>query len=133
MRTSTLLVILLICGIIPLALYGCKTTVETNEPGPAGLPKGIVDEGSPSLDDQDFPVYPDSVQRATGVYETGDSFESVIQYYTELLGFSPVEVGGISGEILTFETGEYILMILPLSIGDTIGTEIRFTILEEGS
>lgn len=133
MRTSTFLVILLICGIFPLVLSGCKTTVETNEPGPGGLPKGMVDEDSPALDDQDFPVYPDSIQRATGVYETGDSFESVIQYYTELLGFSPVKLGEISGEILTFETGEYILLILPLPIGDTIGTEIRFTILEEGS
>lgn len=133
MRTSTFFVILLICGIFPLVLSGCKTTVETNEPGPGGLPKGIVEEGSPSLNDHDFPVYPDSVQRATGVYETEDSIESVNQYYTELLGFSPVNLDESSDEALTFETGEYILVIFPLSIGDITGTEIRFTILEEGS
>lgn len=127
MRTRPHTTVLLICGLVLILFSGCKVpSVEKNDPGPGGMPRGIVDEGDLPASDREYPVYPDAVIRANGVYESTDQIETVREYYDELLGIEPVSYD-TDQEVLTYETSEFKLVIMPLPMNGTTGTEIRFS------
>lgn len=121
--------LLMLATISVALLTACPKQIETNEPGPGGLPRGIVssDEGVAPID-EDWPVYEGAQRRLRGVYETPDPIEDVKAWYSELLGMEP-EILDPSGQALTFETDEYILVLMPIM--GAAGTEIRFTSKEE--
>ncbi|MCX6645453.1 MAG: hypothetical protein NTY09_03720 [bacterium] len=122
--------VIIACLIVLAVVSGCKTTsVRRNTSGPGGLPRGIVEEGAPPPPESDYPVYPGSVLKTVGVYETTDSISTVGNYFNELLGITPLS-NDPNQETLTFETDEFTLLCLPLP--DEGGTEIRFTTVGEG-
>jgi len=125
MRLIFLMIAILSVALLP----ACPKRIETNEPGPGGLPRGIVssDTGIAS-GDVDWPVYEGAQRRLQGVYETPDPIEDVKTWYSELLEMEPAILDP-AGQALTFETEEYILVLMPMD-GAT-GTEIRFTSKEE--
>lgn len=123
-RTARLVLILLtmICMVV---LAGCPKEVETTEPGPGGLPRGMVsDDNAAQATDDGWPVYEGAQMRARGVYETPDRIQKVRDYYVDLLETQAVTLDP-AGETFTFETDEFTLVLLPLA--DSGGTEIRFT------
>jgi hypothetical protein len=107
-------------------LPACRRSIQRNDPGPGGLPRGIVEEGRPTLSGEEYPVYSGAIERSRGVYETTDSIAEVRSYYAELLGMEP-ERTGQHGDVLRFETAEFTLVLLPLTPSAGGGTEIRFT------
>ncbi len=112
-------------GVCAVILIACPGAIEKNEPGPGGLPKGIVEEGTPPETEEDFPIYPGAVKRASGVYDSRDPIFTVREYYVELLGMEPVILDE-RGEALTFKTDQYTLVLLPMSSASGGGTEISF-------
>ncbi len=124
-RNSRLLLVILLVS-LSMLLVACPKTVEKNEAGPGGLPKGVVDEGTAPDSENDWPTYPDSTERAPGVFETTASMDTVMNYYAELLGVHP-EVRDPRGETYTFETDFYILALVPRQVNGAAGTEISFT------
>jgi hypothetical protein len=127
-RVARLPIIML--AILSVALLvACPKRIETNEPGPGGLPRGIVsNDSNVTADQEDWPIYEGAHRRLKGVYETSDPIGDVKAWYSELLGVQPVILDP-SGQALTYETDEYILVLMPM-MGQT-GTEIRFTSKEE--
>lgn len=116
--------------IVLLVLPACVKRVERNVPGRGGLPSGIVHSGPAPVEvNPEWPVYPGSVSRATGVYETSDLFQTVVSYYTQLLGIEPA-VGGQFGETRIFAMPGYTLILFPMTPS---GTEIHFEDNENGS
>jgi len=121
-RLGVLLIVCMSAG----CLVSCRRTIPRNDPGPGGLPRGIVEEGRPTLADEEYPVYKGAIERSRGVYETRDLIAEVRSYYVELMGIEP-ERTGERGEVLRFETDEFTLILLPLPPSAGGGTEIRFT------
>ncbi len=124
------LILLVSACLCVAALVACPKPVEQNEPGPGGLPRGIVEGGVESADEADWPLYEGAERRAAGVYATRDPIDVVTEYYTELLGIDP-EVSGELNEVRTFVTEDFQLVLIGL--GRSGETEIRFSELEEGS
>ncbi len=124
-RFSRLSALVLTAACLALVV-GCPKRVEVNQPGPGGLPRGIVEEGTASdVKDEGLPIYPGSVRRATHVYETQDSIEKVRDYYTRLLGVQPV-TRDERKEALAFDTADFTVILLPM--GSSGGTEIDFVL-----
>ncbi len=122
--------LILISSLLAALTISCVKTVEQGRRGPSGLPTGTGEERQEpsepvSPEDSGFPLYPGSIQKASGVYQTSDPIETVKTYYVGLLGMGP-EVRGDMGEALAFETPEYELVLLDLA-STSGGTEIRFT------
>jgi len=127
MRKSLIPVILVLMGLITVLLTACPKRIETSEPGRGGLPSGIVEEGNAPLGDENYPLYPGSVLKAKGIYETTDRIEIVRDYYIDLLRMQP-ETRDDYGEVFTFVTAEYTLVLLP-RLAPESGTEIGFEVL----
>jgi hypothetical protein len=122
--------VIIACLIILAVVSGCKKPpIEKNTAGPGGLPRGLVEQGTTQMPETGYPVYPGSVLQSVGVYKTTDPISTVENYYTELLEIEP-ESDNPDQQMLTFVTGEFTLVCLPLP--DDGGTEIRFTPVVEG-
>jgi len=113
-----------LAAVVVFALVACPKRVEVNQPGPGGLPRGIVEEGTPSdVKDEGLPIYPGAVRRASRVYETQDPIEKVRDYYIKLLGIQPVSRDE-RRETFSFDTADFTVILLPM--GSAGGTEINF-------
>jgi len=128
MKAPERLTVIILVGILAMLVTGCPKNVPTTEEGPGGMPRGIVDEGEPTLETPDYPLYPGAEARARNVFETSDPIQTVRDYYVNELGKDPV-VRDERGEALTFDMGDYKIILLPMVGGN--GTEISFRPAEE--
>jgi hypothetical protein len=127
MRRLIRLAFVILTVVLTTGMSVCTKKVETNTPGPGGLPQGIVEENAPHAESESkYPVYPGATERATNVYETPDSIQDVRAHYVELLDMEP-EFRDAERVAMTFETDDYILVLLPLPSESGGGTEISFT------
>jgi len=114
-----------LAGLFLFSLSACPKRVTPNDPGPGGLPKGIVEEGIPPDEDPDLPLFPGATKRAAGVYQTTASIEQVITWYADKLGIEP-EVRGEHGETRAFVMVAYELVLVPVPAEAGGGTELYF-------
>jgi hypothetical protein len=129
MRSIPHIPVIIACLIIFTVISGCKNTgIRKNTTGPGGLPRGLVEQGTPQMPETDYPVYPGSVLKTVGVYETTDPISTVQSYYSELLNIEPAPTNPSQG-MLTFQTDQFTLVCL--SMPNESGTEIRFTPVSE--
>jgi len=111
--------------VLAILAGSCTKAVDKAPSGRGGLPTGIVKTDEPMTGDESkLPLYPGAKRRATGSYETTDSMEKVVTYYSQQLGMQP-KVEGEKLNTRAFDTPDFKLKIVPM-IPESNGTEIHF-------
>jgi hypothetical protein len=117
----------LLAAACALVLLACPKPVEQSQPGPGGLPTGIIEGSStPPGAETDYPVYPGAVNLSLGKYESRDTITEVKEYYIDLLGIEPTSREEF-GDVYTFTTDEFTLILIPIPRTAGGGVEINFS------
>jgi len=115
-----------VLGLCVLLLTACPKPVEQSQPGPGGLPTGIIEGSSSPPTDVEYPAYPGSVELSNNKFETSDFIDEVRDYYADLLGIEPETMDELA-EVYTFTTEDYELVLIPIPYESGGGVEINFS------
>jgi hypothetical protein len=119
---------LILCIVVAALFISCFKAVDKNTAGPGGLPEGKVNTAPPppAADESKLPLYPGAKRIANGSYETTDSLEKVVAYYSNLLKVEPTALGEKS-QSRAYATPDFRLTLVPMDPASN-GTEIHFAL-----